>query len=119
METFRSRLHCTKFALIVDFNARIKSVMMGRVCLSFLCASCCVYLIVVARASGMAVVCTHDFAKHSFAVLGVCVQRWLHDRQFSLFSDFASRVKYFDVGRNLFSSVQSPCSVRSSDCLSD
>ena len=101
---FKSRLHGTEFALIVDFNVRIKSVMMGRVCLSFLCASCCLYLIVVAGASGLAVVCTHDFDKHSFAILGVCMQRWLHDRQFALFADFASRVKCFDAGKDLFSS---------------
>ena len=91
----KSRLHCTEFALIVDVNLRIKSVMMGRVCLSFLCASYCLYLIVAAAASGLAVVCTHDFDKHSFAILGVCMQRWLHDRQFALFCGFCFASQMF------------------------
>ena len=79
MEMFKSWLHDTEFALIVDFNVRIKSFTMGRACLSFLCASCCLYLIVVAGASGLAVVCTIGFDQHSFAMLSVCMQRWLHD----------------------------------------
>ena len=92
---FKSRLHGTEFALIVDFNVRIKSFMMGRACLSFLCASCCFYLTVVTGASGLAVVCTHDFDKHSFAILGVCMQRWLHDRQFALFCGFCFASQMF------------------------
>ena len=78
--------------------------MMGRACLNFLCASCCLYLIVVAGASGLAVVCTIGFDQHSCAILGVCMQRWLHDGQFALFADLASQVKCFDGGKDLFSS---------------
>ena len=58
----------------------------------------------VAGASGLAVVCTIGFDQHSFAILGVCMQRWLHDRQFALFADLASQVKCFDGGKDLFSS---------------
>ena len=79
----------------------------------------------VAGASGLAVVCTIGSDQHSFAILGLCMQRWLHDRQGALFADFASRVKCFDAGKDLFSSrvcertVKCHCFVRSSDCLSD
>ena len=58
----------------------------------------------VAGASGLAVVCTIGLDQHSFAILGVCVQRWLYDRQFALFADLAWQVKWFDGGNDLFSS---------------
>ena len=53
----------------------------------------------------MAVVCTIGFDQYFFAILGVCMQRWLHDGEFAVLADIASQVKCFDGGHKIRSAL--------------